>query len=159
MDPPFSVLAAEDNEDDIFLLREAFHKAGSTSRLFTVGHGVEAVAYLKGDEAYGNRDDYPFPDVLLLDLNMPGMNGFEVLGWLRQDPRCSRLVVHVLTASARDADVQRAYQLGANSFVVKPNRFDQLVAFVAALHQWHRFTSFPRRPNADRVLAQSRQPR
>jgi CheY-like chemotaxis protein len=155
MNSTLNLLTAEDNEDDLFLLQEAFKKTGTTSRLFTVRDGVEAVAYLKGEEAYGDRTEYPFPDVLLLDLNMPRMNGFEVLEWLRQDPQCSRLVVHVLTASAREADVERAYALRANSFVVKPSRFNDLVAFIAALHQWHHFTSFPRRPSASPTLAQT----
>ncbi len=128
-------------------------KAGATSQLHIVSDGIEAVAYLKGDDAYGNRVTHPFPDILLLDLNMPRMKGFEVLEWLRHDPQCSRLVVHVFSASAREADVQRAYELGANSFVVKPGRFEGLVAFVAALHQWHRFTSFPRRPIGSPDLA------
>jgi CheY-like chemotaxis protein len=155
MSSTLNILAAEDNEDDLFLLQEAFKKNGTTSRLLTVRDGVEAVAYLKGEETYGDRVEYPFPDVLLLDLNMPRMNGFEVLEWLRQDSQCSRLVVHVLTASARKGDVERAYSLRANSFVVKPSRFNDLVAFVKTLHQWHQFTAFPQRPDAGRILAQT----
>jgi CheY-like chemotaxis protein len=134
-----NILVAEDNPDDIFLLEQAFRKAGVTSRLLAVRDGVEAVAYLKGEEAYANRSEFPFPDVLLLDLNMPRMNGFEVLEWVRRDEHCAGLVVYVLTASARESDLERAYALHANAFVVKPNRLDDLVAFVSALHQWHRF--------------------
>src|SRR5579862_9146385 len=144
MSSTLNILVAEDNADDVFLLKEAFRKAGVTSRLLAVSDGVEAVAYLKGEEAYSDRAQCPFPDLLLLDLNMPRMNGFEVLEWVRQEAECNRLVVYVLTASARESDVERAYSLHANAFIVKPNRLDDLVAFISALHQWHRFTLVPR---------------
>jgi DNA-binding response OmpR family regulator len=90
---------------------------------------------------------------------MPRMNGFEVLEWARQDDQCRRLVVHVLTASPREADVQRAYELGANSYVIKPSRVDELVALVKALHQWHHFTALPQKPASyenERVATQGR---
>jgi CheY-like chemotaxis protein len=146
MNDSLTVLIAEDNADDIFLLQQAFKKAGAASGFQAVRDGLEAQAYLKGEAAYSDRNAHPFPDVLLLDLNMPRMNGFELLEWIRDDPACNRLIVHVMTASSRDADVQRAYELGANSYVVKPSRVDELVAFVTALRQWHRFTVLPAKP-------------
>jgi CheY-like chemotaxis protein len=146
MNTAINILVAEDNSDDLFLLRQAFKKAGWLDPLHAVCDGLEALAYLKGEESYNDRDNYPFPDVLLLDLNMPRMNGFEVLKWVRQDPQCKRLVVHVLTASARGADVKLAYDLHANGYVIKPSRMDELVAFVASLRQWLRFTVFPPQP-------------
>ena len=139
-----NILLAEDNEDDVFLLREAFKRAGVGTPLHRVANGLETQAYLKGEGAYADRTTYPVPDIVLLDLNMPRMNGFEVLEWVRRDAQWSRLVVHVLTASPRETDIQRAYGLAANSYVVKPTRIDELVAFVTALHQWHRFTALPR---------------
>jgi CheY-like chemotaxis protein len=142
MKATLTILAAEDSSDDVFLLREAFKKSAPDSRLLFVSDGSEAVAYLKGEDGFANRSEFPFPHVLLLDLNMPRMNGFEVLSWLREDPRCCGLMVHVLTASSREADVQRAYALRANSFIVKPNRFNDLIEFVSVLHRWHQFTSF-----------------
>jgi CheY-like chemotaxis protein len=143
VDRALNILVAEDSGDDVFLLEEALKRAGVSIRLQSVPDGMETLAYLKGEGAYGDRTIHPVPDVLLLDLNMPRMNGFEVLEWLRRDPQWSRLIVHVLTASPREADVQRSYDLGANSYVVKPTRIEELVAFVTALHQWHRFTVFP----------------
>lgn len=136
---PVTVLVAEDNADDLFLLRQAFTRAEVRVQFHAVCDGLEALAYLEGSGAFGDRQAYPAPDVLLLDLNMPRRNGFEVLEWIRRDPRWSRLLVHVFTASARAADVQRAYDLRANSFVVKPTRMDELITFVAALQAWHRF--------------------
>jgi CheY-like chemotaxis protein len=139
-----NILLGEDNEDDVFLLQEAFKKAGTSSQLHAVSDGFEVLAYLKGDGAYRDRKAFPFPEILLLDLNMPRMNGFEVLEWVRRDPRCRRMIVHILTASPREADIQRAHDLCANSYIIKPTRMEELVAFVTAMHQWHRFTAFPR---------------
>ena len=149
-----TILLADDNPDDVFLLQEAFRKAGVRHRVKVVANGLEAVAYLKGDHAYADRNEYPFPDVLLLDLNMPRMNGFEVLEWVRKDHQWRCLVVHVLTASIRDADVSRAYELGANSYLVKPSRLDQLVAFAGALNKWHQFLCLPTRPKRQKPVAQ-----
>jgi CheY-like chemotaxis protein len=149
-----NILIAEDNPDDVFLLQEAFRKAGLSQRLEEVCDGVEAMAYLKGDGSYADRIRHPFPDVLLLDLNMPRMNGFEVLEWLRQDEQCKRLVVHVLTSSSRDADVQHAYDLGANSYILKPGRMDDLVTLAIALKQWHQFLFLPPKPRLQESLAQ-----
>jgi CheY-like chemotaxis protein len=143
MNSQLNILLAEDNEDDVLLLRMAFKKAGATSRLHVAQDGEEALAYLKGEGAYADRLEFPFPDLVLLDLNMPRVNGFEVLTWVRQQPVYGRLVIHVLSASGRDLDVQGAYDLRANSFVVKPSRLEELVAFVTALHSWHRFVRLP----------------
>src|SRR6185436_15133066 len=123
-------LVTEDHPDDILLLQQAFKIAGTTSRLYAVTDGFETQAYLKGEGEFGDRAAFPFPDALLLDLNMPRMNGFELLEWIRQDEQCRRLVVHVLTASAREADIHRAYDLGANSYLIKPSRVDDLVSLV-----------------------------
>lgn len=153
MDMSFNFLLAEDHADDVFLLQQALKKAGVTSHLHVVGNGLEAQAYLKGEGVFGDRILYPFPDVLLLDLNMPRMNGFEVLEWVRQDAQCSRLVVYILSASIRAVDVRRAYELHANGYIVKPTRVNELVAFVAALHQWHRFLALPQCPNEMRPVA------
>ena len=147
MKQPITILVAEDNSDDVFLLKEAFQKAGVSLVFHSVRDGLEAMAYLKGDGAYADRGTYPLPDVLLLDLNMPRCNGFEVLEWLQNDSRLKMIATHVLTASARPADVHRAYQLGARSYLVKPTRIDDLIAFAAAFHAWHRFVVPP--PLAD----------
>ena len=138
-----NILIAEDNPDDVFFLQQAIKKAGVDCLLNSACDGIQALAYLNGEGAFNDRVAHPFPDILLLDLNMPGMNGFEVLDWVRKDSRYSRLVIHVMSASSREIDIQKAYDLRANSYVIKPSRVDELVRFVSALDQWHRFIALP----------------
>ncbi|SRR6266404_3247719 len=121
------ILLAEDNETDIILTRKAFAKAKLLNPLHVVRDGVEVIAYLKGEAQYSNRAEYPLPDLLLLDLKMPHKNGLEVLEWIRQQPTLRGLRVVVLTCSDQARDVNMAYQLGANSFLVKPVDFEQFV--------------------------------
>src|SRR3989442_7719191 len=111
------ILLAEDREDDILLIRRAFEKGGIRNPLFVVRDGEEVVSYLEGIGRYSNREEYPLPDLLLLDLKMPRMDGFDVLRWLRQQPGLGSLRVVVLTASDQIRDVNVAYRLGANSFM------------------------------------------
>jgi CheY-like chemotaxis protein len=144
---PLNILLAEDNPDDIFFFRSAYKKAALAGTFNAVCDGMEVQAYLNGEEAFGDRTLYPFPDVLLLDLNMPRINGFEVLEWIRENPKFSCLIVHVLSYSSREADIERVYALHANSYVVKPSRVDKLVEFITALDRWHHFVSLPTRMN------------
>lgn len=127
------ILVAEDREDEILLLRRAFKHANILNPLQIVRDGEEAVAYLKGEGRFSNRDEYPLPSLMLLDLKMPRMDGFEVLQWIRRQPTLSSLRVVVLTASEEIRDVNMAYQLGANSFLVKPVDFDNFVDVIETL--------------------------
>jgi CheY-like chemotaxis protein len=139
MKAELNVLLADDNADDVYLFQQAFKRAGANARLLIVADGVEVLAYLKGEGVYGDRKAHPFPDVLLLDLNMPRLNGFEVLSWVRNDPQCKRVMVHILTASCDSEDSKRAYDLNVNTFVLKPSRLEELVELARAFHAWHRF--------------------
>lgn len=114
------ILLAEDNDDDVLTLRRALRRAGIEVPLQVVEDGDEAIAYLRGIGRFANRAEYPLPDLFLLDLRMPGRDGFEVLEWLRQQPSLAPLRTIVLTTSADISDVDRAYALGANSFLTKP---------------------------------------
>lgn len=136
-----NILIVEDNADDIVLLEHAFEKSRFQGKLNSVSDGVEAIEYLTGKGRFAERGEFPLPDLILLDLNMPRKNGFELLSWIRAEPRFARLMVHVLSASARPADIDRAYELHANSYTVKPTRLDQLVEFVVTLQRWHSFVS------------------
>jgi|SRR5215471_563365 len=121
------ILLAEDREDDILLIRRAFKKVFLSNPLFVVRDGEEAIDYLRGEAKYSNRKEFPLPDLLLLDLKMPRVDGFGVLKWLRQQPGLSSLRVVVLTSSDYISDVNRAYELGANSFMVKPLDFENFL--------------------------------
>ena len=130
------VLIAEDEEDYVLLLRRAFSEAKIPNPLFVVSTGLEMMQYLKGDGKYANRVEYPLPDLLLLDLKLPGFNGLEILGWLRSHPGLSALRVIVLTSSEQMKDINDAYRLGANSFLVKPYDFTDLVSLAQVLQKF-----------------------
>jgi len=118
------ILLAEDRPEDIILIRRAFAQGGIDNPLYIVRDGEEAIAYLSGFGRYSNREEFPLPHLLLLDIKMPKVDGFEVLKWVRQQPGFGTLVVIVLTSSQDIFDVNKAYGLGANSFLVKPMDFD-----------------------------------
>lgn len=127
------ILIAEDDPDDAYMLRRAFTKANVANPLVFVGDGDEAIDYLSGSGRFAAQDDHPLPVVLLLDLKMPRRNGFEVLEWVRDHPGLGRLPVVVLTSSRQSTDLARAYELGANSYLVKPGSPEALLATVQGL--------------------------
>jgi CheY-like chemotaxis protein len=129
----YPILLVEDSEDDQLLIRRAFAKAKLSNPLHVVDDGDKAVAYLAGEGAYADRAAHPLPTLLLLDLKLPRRSGHEVLAWLRADPALRRLPVVILTSSAESADVKRAYDLGANSYLVKPVEFEGLLEMVRNL--------------------------
>ncbi|MCI0534136.1 MAG: response regulator [Verrucomicrobiales bacterium] len=134
------VLVAEDDENDICLIRRAFQKAQFEHPVSVVKDGEEALAYLQGLEPYTDRQCHPPPALVLLDLKMPRKNGFEVLEWIRDQPEFNHLPVVVLTSSQEGADISRAYALGANSYLVKPANFASLVEMMNRLRQFCSFT-------------------
>ncbi|HEY0549393.1 MAG TPA: response regulator [Verrucomicrobiae bacterium] len=129
------ILYLEDDENDAFLLRRAFQQAEITNPLVIISDGSEALEYLAGRGASDNRAGSP-AGLVLLDLNMPGKSGFEVLRWMRSDPCCLSVPVVVLTSSNEEGDIARAYAEHANGFLVKPNRPDELLAVVKALRDY-----------------------
>jgi CheY-like chemotaxis protein len=138
-----TILLADDGENDLLLMRAAFKMAGCALPLHEVGNGEEAIAYLRGEGDYGDRNKFPLPTVMLLDLNMPRKSGYEVLAWVRAQPVLKRLTVIVLTASMRREDVDRAFDLGATSYLVKPSDLDDLAAMIRCLCAWIHINHFP----------------
>ena len=136
-------LLAEDSENDVFLMQRALQASGIPNPLQVVKDGAEVIAYLSGHNQYQNRSEYPLPAVVLLDLNLPRKNGFEILEWMRTQPTLKRIVVIILTASNRSADADRAYDLGANFYLTKPSKFDDLVKMTKCLHDWLKLIHFP----------------
>jgi CheY-like chemotaxis protein len=127
-----AVLLVEDNPDDALLMRSAWRSAGITNRLPHVSDGEQALEYLHGRGVYADRQKYPFPIAVFLDLKMPRIDGLEVLASIRADPKLRHLHVDILSASARSADVEKALELGANGYIVKPSRVEDLVEMVRA---------------------------
>ena len=127
------VLLAEDDPNDVLLVQRAFQKIKITNPLQVTHDGEEAVAYLSGQVPYADRERHPLPVLLLMDLKMPRMSGLEVLRWLRQQPELRRLPVVLLTSSNQSPDINSAYELGANSYLVKPSGFDSLLELVKNL--------------------------
>jgi len=138
-----TILLVDDSENDLTLMNIAFRKAGLNSPLQVVHNGEEAIAYLAGEGRYADRNEFPLPAVMLLDLNMPMRDGFDVLDWLRKQSRLKRLSTIVLTSSLRPEDVERAFELGAHSYLVKPAALEDLVAMIRCLRDWLKLNHFP----------------
>lgn len=124
------VLLVEDNPRDARLIQRAMEKARMLNAVQVQSDGEAAIEYLAGTPPYDDRDRYPLPELVLLDLKLPRKNGFEVLEWLRAQPGLKRLPVVVLTSSDETPDVSRAYDLGANSYLVKPVESEALVGLL-----------------------------
>ncbi len=128
--PTVTVLHIDDDPNDTELLRAATRKAQVDFILHNVEDGERAIAYLSGTGAYRDRDQYQIPSLILLDLKMPRATGFEILKWIRKHPELGDIPVVVLSGSQLKDDIERAYEVGANSYVVKPLGFEALVNFV-----------------------------
>lgn len=128
--PPHAIiLLAEDDTDDVLLMRLAFRKAGLTNPVHVVATGAEAIDYLMG-AIEAKSTGSPAPLLISLDINMPMMTGFEVLNWIRTQPALDEVPVVVLSQSDQGKDANRAIQLGARSYLVKPASFDGLVGII-----------------------------
>ena len=128
-----TILLVEDDANEVFLMERAFQKANFSKQWRVARDGQEAIDYLNHQGNFTDTMRYPLPTMMLLDLKMPRKNGFEVLDWLRQQPGLKRLIVVVLSSSGLTDDVNRAYDLGSNSYLVKPGDFESLVNMVKSL--------------------------
>jgi CheY-like chemotaxis protein len=140
------ILLVEDDPNDVLLIRRAFSRAKLLSSLHVVNDGDSAVDYLTGADQYGDRDLHPLPALILLDLKLPRRSGLEVLEWLKQQPELRRLPVVILTSSRENIDVNRAYDLNANSYLVKPIAPDALLEMVKMLDLY--WLTLNEKPNA-----------
>ena len=132
-----SILLVEDDGNDVLLFEHAVRKSNLTSSIHVVNDGEQAIDYLRGFDKYADRQKFPMPLLILLDLKLPRKGGLEVLGWLReQNSSLNRLPVVILTSSRQSTDINRAYELGANSYLVKPADFDKLSNIVKLLDSY-----------------------
>ena len=138
---PIEILMVEDNPSDVRLTREAFKDAKVLNNMSVATDGEDALKFLKREGPY---KDAPRPDLILLDLNLPKMNGKEVLGEIKRDPDLKRIPVVVLTTSDNEQDVRKAYDLHVNAYVRKPVDLDQFIKIVEAVEGfWLSVVKFP----------------
>jgi two-component system response regulator len=130
------ILLADDDEDDRLLACDALAEAGIRNEVHTVQDGVELLDYLYRRGPYIDPEDSPRPGLILLDLNMPRLDGREALESIKQDPALRSIPVVALTTSGHERDIARVYELGANSYIVKPADFAGLTQVMQALGQY-----------------------
>ena len=138
------ILLVEDDDNDVLLIKRAFRKANIMPLMSIVSDGDEAVAYLSQTGQYKDIDRFPIPLLVLLDLKLPRRSGLEVLAWIRQQPKLRRLLVVVLTSSQENSDLARAYDLGVNSYLVKPVDFRDFVSLIELVDAyWFKTNKLP----------------
>ncbi|MDB6031276.1 MAG: response regulator receiver protein [Verrucomicrobiales bacterium] len=141
-----TILLVEDNEDDVFLMRQAVRRSNISNPMQVAEDGQQALDYLQGVGKYIDRALHPLPFMVLLDLRLPFVPGLEVLEWIRHRPELETMLVVVLTASREDSDVDTAYRLGANSYLVKPPTPEKLAEMVKSLGDyWIRHNEPPKK--------------
>jgi CheY-like chemotaxis protein len=142
------ILAVDDDQNDLLFLKAAFKFIGAPAGLHTVGGGGEAVAYLNGDGVFADRDLHPYPDFMLVDLKMPGIDGFNVLEFLRKKPESAVIRAVVLSGSQDSDDIPKAYWLGASGYLVKPSSPIDLRKIIKTLHDFWLLCESPERKQA-----------
>ena len=128
-----TILLVEDDENDVLFMKMALEMTGVTNPLQVAVHGREALHYLNGIDRYSDRQTYPLPCLVLLDLKLPYVTGLEVLKKIRQDHGLREMIVLILTSSQEESDMDQAYSLGANAYVVKPPNIDKLRELTKAI--------------------------
>ena len=127
------ILLVEDNEGDVLLTKEAFKELSVQAKLSVVNNGVDALLFLKKEAVFANVER---PQLILLDINMPGLNGIEVLEFIKNDPALRQIPVVMLTTSASASDVRSCYEKAANCFITKPLEFDKFIAVIKSIEQF-----------------------
>jgi CheY-like chemotaxis protein len=141
-----TVLLVEDNENDAFFITTALQQAGVNDSFHVVEDGKEALAYLQGDGKYADREAYPVPYLILLDLKLPFVPGLQVLKWVRERPEFDTTVVLVLTSSNNRADLEAAYRLRANAYLVKPSGLEEVRRLARSIHDFWLLQNQPAPP-------------
>lgn len=147
------VLIVDDNADDIELMRLAFEKAQAPCGVMSVPDGEEAIRYLAGEDKYADRKLYPMPLLVLLDLNMPRVNGFDVLAWIQKNATSRFPLVLTLSYSHIESDIRRAYELGTSAYIAKPVDLDSSISLVRLLINLERIAAL--RPRRTRIEGES----
>lgn len=142
------IVLAEDDRDEAEIVLLAFDRAGVSAPAHVCLDGTQVLSYLKGESPFADRARYPFPDLLILDFNLPDMNALEVLQWIRTQPSCAALPVVVFTSFASSDKFKQLYRAGANACLSKPVDFLELQARIKGLHDFWSRCEFPARASA-----------
>src|SRR5208283_5372818 len=126
------ILLVEDEENDVFFFKRAMEKEGVMNRLLVAKDGQAAIDYLQGEGPFANREKFPLPGLILLDLKLPFVMGLDVLKWIREQSKSTSIVL-ILSSSPDEEDVASAYRLGANAYLVKPAEPSQLAVIVRSI--------------------------
>ena len=140
------ILMADDSESDILFVKHALEASGVGQFFHAVHDGAEVISYLRGEGKYADRAQYPFPNVLLSDLKMPGLDGYGLLAWLRHHTECSIIPTIIFTSSALPSDVLHVYQQGANAFITKPSSLDLLIQLIRKIYEFWSICEIPPPP-------------
>ena len=146
MERNLTILIIEDDHNDVLLLKSALKRENINNPIQVVHDGQEGIDYLQGEGKFHDRDKYPFPSVIFTDLKMPRLSGFDVLTWLKSHPDCFVLPVIVLSASKLDEDIKKAYQMGANAYMVKPSQIEELQEMIKTAYKFWAYCEKPRMP-------------
>ncbi len=138
-----TILLVEDNPDDILFVQQATGLGGQNHTVHAVAGGEEAMRYLLGQDTYADRRRFPLPQVILTDLKMPGVDGFSLLRWLRTQAQLSLIPVIAFSSSPHTSDIQTAYELGANCYIVKPTGLERLVEMLSVVYNFWSLCEHP----------------
>jgi CheY-like chemotaxis protein len=143
MNTTLPILLADDNEDDVELVKMALERTGLKNPVYICRDGEQVIAYLQGKEPYTDRQKHPFPRLLVLDLKMPNLGGLDVLRWVRDHPHCAVIPTLILSTSVLKSDIQEAYELGANAYLTKPGSFATLQTLFKDLFAFWKHCELP----------------
>jgi CheY-like chemotaxis protein len=146
---PKNILLVEDSEDDAFFIIRAFKNAGMLAPVSHVEDGNQAVEYISGRGLYADRAQFPMPPLILLDIKMPFMSGFEVLRWIREQSSFPNVPVVMCTSSNQDCDIEKAYALGANAYLMKPNHGEDYSDLASLIKRFWLEANLPPQPKPE----------
>lgn len=142
-DDNFTILLVEDDPNDVLLLERAFKKNNITNPIRVVTDGEQAISYLSGVGKYADRTLFPSPKIIVMDIKMPRKSGLEVLEWIKENPRYQVIPTLVMSSSSQEKDIQMAYELGANTYLVKPSTFEELQSMIKAVYDYWKLGQKP----------------
>jgi two-component system response regulator len=145
MDGEFTILVAEDDANDRKLFHLALQRIGTEVKIREVTDGTDVRDYLEGNRHFGNRGEFPLPNLLIVDLKMPKMDGLDVIKWIRKEAKFARLPIVMLSGSGMSKDVAEAYRLGVNSYVQKPDDFVEFVRKLRLMIDYWQAVELPER--------------